>query len=822
MACRLRISATLVLLLFITGCRSHDSSKQTVAPQPNQAQPVANTTPPAAAPIDQTWQGRQLIYPEVEAKARELGPDLSRILQFTTNELKYDAYAGALRGPRGVLLAGAGSATDKSLLMRDLIRTATPNTILRFAYCSLPSNDAQQLVAQAIEERDSNAAKEAAAPSHASMGRAPASAHTRMVAQQVLTAWRKVVQDARHDANSLHAVLERAEIPTVADFDSQKQQLIAAATQHVWLQYRQGNDWVDLDPTLGEMGKHRCIPESTSEVLPETAYHHVGISVRVEEEINNTLKSRYLLQTFWRSAELSGSNITYTHAESIGLDSLVKSVPPAGYYQFTPLLSMDDEYVLGDSFLLPGAHATKGGVQRYSNAVAGGFGALGNALSGVANAENGSTASSTAPSGEVTALWLQFDLRAPDGTTKTIDWPIFDRIGYVARSYGEEDSTPLAAPDMQEGALDHLASLWNIATWSGETDVPQSLSPATGETSDLWAALDSVGTLHHGYYPIRSRLFDAITPDHKGRYVATSPSLSVMTIHAAADNSNAVTTSMDRVEEAPLFVGASGGPNSALWAAASVEAERFTVASPSLVSGEMNPRSALPDAASVLRAAEDRGISLRLLQPKDATHALELDASDEARTRIYFELSGGDSVIMPEKAVLAKGASGFGWWTLYAKSGDLNDEMESGSHQAAAEYGEEEEESAAEAEQPRRLANRMCKLIAYSAFAIASIAATKSGNPLDIADAINKGLGLTKKENDCKEKQKRPKGKTPKVKGAAPPPKPPKPPRRPPGPPPKARPPAPNPKMPPPLGKDRYGWGPRNPERWGTGPRRWS
>jgi hypothetical protein len=172
-------------------------------------------------------------------------------------------------------------------------------------------------------------------------------------------------------------------------------------------------------------------------------------------------------------------------------------------------------------------------------------------------------------------------------------------------------------------------------------------------------------------------------------------------------------------------------------------------------------------------------------------------------------------VLTPSRAVPLQGTSVLGWWTVDPTSGYVNDEMEWGGHQAGAENAEEEGEAAEEEEPARRFSNNVCRMIAYSAFALAALAGAKSGNPLDIVDAVNKGAGLVKKEDECKQKQKRPKGGKLKTPGSAPkPPKPPKPPRRPPGPPPKSRPPAPDRKIPPPQGKDRWGWGPKSPSRW--------
>src|SRR5439155_25276614 len=134
------------------------------------------------------------------------------------------------------------------------------------------------------------------------------------------------------------------------------------------------------------------------------------------------------------------------------------------------------------------------------------------------------------------------------------DFPIFDRIGYVARAYDEQDSATPAAADDLEGALSRLASVWNIAAWLGETTAPDLLTTGA-DAPDVRVGLDSLSTLHQGFYFTRQQLFAAVAPDSRTRHVAVIPSLSVMTVHAARADSDVLSIRINRLADKPVTVG---------------------------------------------------------------------------------------------------------------------------------------------------------------------------------------------------------------------------------------------------------------------------
>jgi hypothetical protein len=86
----------------------------------------------------------------LKAKVAGLGADPAKLFIFVGKSLSYEGYPGVLRGARGALLAGGGNAADKTLLLYDFLRVADPKAELRFAFCTLSDEQANQLSSKAL------------------------------------------------------------------------------------------------------------------------------------------------------------------------------------------------------------------------------------------------------------------------------------------------------------------------------------------------------------------------------------------------------------------------------------------------------------------------------------------------------------------------------------------------------------------------------------------------------------------------------------------------------------------------------------------------
>jgi hypothetical protein len=675
--------------------------------------------------------GRELIYPEVAAEAASLGRDVKRILSFVSNDISYEPYDGALRGSRGTLLAKAGDATDKALLLRDLVRLAEPTSDLRFALCTLPSQEARQMISATLsrlpappavpqeEDRISRSGRRKAANEKVADEQ-----HRRAVANHLSARWRSLADELQQESAVLETTLRQAGV-TVDSAPTPRTQLEKRAQRHVWLQYRQESSWIDLDPTIAGAvpGQRRCSVEHTVRALPENLYHHLSISVVLVKRQGARLSTRSLLQARWRTADLVGSTITYAHAEPLGLGELVPKSPPSSEgARYTPLLILDEELRLGKSFVLPRPASSDAPGEKGLGA---GIGQLGGGIGqmlggghvgqvpGRAASDQQLGNAQQAAGAEVTSLWLRFVVAPPSGPSETIERPIFDRVGYVARAAGDEARAPLAPIESARGDYAPLQTIWSIAMWTGEAKMPLSLYPAlvgrrkATSVTGLHSVLENLGMLHRSFYALRQVLFRTAGPLGGENLIVSSVNLSLLSWAVrprdAVVPGGALAFDLldNRVSYAPGP--GSGTPAWIRWGQASLQAERLLFLGPRALTGAgENPkdRKLLADVSSVFAQARQEQIKFLLLGPGDAPKIEKLTASDEARARLRSRLGEGLTVLVPERAVRMPDRSAIGWWLIDSKTGFLLDEMEDGRHQAGVESPlvtkETKEETAAE------------------------------------------------------------------------------------------------------------------------------
>jgi len=604
-----------------------------------------------------------------------IGTDPGKQLDYVTNSMSFEPYEGALRGPLGTIWAAAGNSTDKALLLAALRKASDPNENARFASCTISTAQAGQLVDSWLSSR----AIRPKLPPH------PAAVHldqTQLAqAKYALAAWRALVESTDTQAQALAAQLHSNGIGSQVDV---RGALIAATTTHVWLQVQQQGNWVDFDPTIGAAGKQLCAPAQTMVDLPEDWYHHIAINVRVESRSAGAFQSRYAMQTGWRTADLVGSTITFTFAELFGLSQVPPAAAPTGYKAYTPVLAIDHELGVGQPIVLPAAPL--GGSHSISGEAASGFGGLGNALNAIGGPATPTPAATASASQipDVTGVWLSFEIAGPNGYRKTVEEPIFDRIGFAQRAIGHTNDAPLGSLVVDRGEYAALARFWSVTPWVGERYAPLVGADNSTEPYGIAGAFQLLGITGRAYYALRQNIADESKSAGALKVVTTGPSIGVLT---STDSGAAFNRIYDNATVTNVGGSAGSVPSGVLWGVASLEAERSVMLAPAQLAAGHADFSNISgqDVTTVFRLAQSSGASISALGPSDTSKLPAVDASPEARLRLLGELFSGNSVLAPDRAVSIGGVPAYGWWVVAPQTGVIQDEMANGAHDAATE-----------------------------------------------------------------------------------------------------------------------------------------
>jgi len=258
--------------------------------------------------------------------AAALGNDPTRIFNYVRDEIAFEAYRGALRGPCGTLLAMAGNAVDRAALLASLLTSAGQR--VRFVHGTLPEAAAEQLVASIWAERPWLA-----------------SGAADLAPTDVKAARERLLTGIQRDATLLRDTLKRAGHPGGGEATVTQQSLVKAAQDHYWLEWSQaGETWTAMDPSFATAapGQVFAKPVETLDTLPDAIFHRVEVRVRVEEYTGNTPSSRDLLNYAAKAADLSGIDVFIAHESQQGSEA----------NHVRPFLSVRQQRITGTWFSL--------------------------------------------------------------------------------------------------------------------------------------------------------------------------------------------------------------------------------------------------------------------------------------------------------------------------------------------------------------------------------------------------------------------------------------------------------------------------------------
>jgi transglutaminase-like putative cysteine protease len=350
---------------------------------------------------------------DVRARLAKIGQDPRAIAAFVQNETRYEAYSGALRGPRGTLLARAGNAIDRALLLSTMLRTVGFKT--RFAQGTLSSSQAAQLVRTGF--------------------------HPSSDASQIDPELRQIVDRAKSHFIYLGSALHDAGFTAPQGDAGAWDRAIREAQQHCWVQLQSGDGWIDVDPSPGTPYGQRLTTETSySDELNPALFETLDIQVQVESISNGTRLTKTVLQHTAQTMDLVGVPIGIFH-ERKGATA-------------TTALVIGDEIIKGQSFA---STATIGVDGIGKVAVVNPFDTVN---------DNGAD--------RLAAVWIYLHVTGP-AAERQASYTVVDTEGAAARRSGAPPKS-LSASDVTavQTALDSFVGL-SVATGDVPAELPVSL-----------------------------------------------------------------------------------------------------------------------------------------------------------------------------------------------------------------------------------------------------------------------------------------------------------------------------------------------------------
>lgn len=573
-----------------------------------------------------------------------VGRDPQAILTYVRQNLGVDAYAGALRGPAGTLLAGAGNSVDLMLLMRAAIHAVDPNASVRFMHAPMSASTPTRRVSE------------------------PATSPEELAQLAGVS-----VDEVREDTVDASALASMQALDTQIKEESQwlerqmtgitQIQSPSKSSEHWWLRAQLGSTWVDLDPVLDPLDPVRA-QGVEEQMVPEALYHRVAIRLILERAADNSITEELLYGREWRTADIGGEIITIALApEGIAPEELLRKLPEAKRFQAEILAP--DGVAWSRVFDLEGTvyHAEGSQFVKLSEAGASETGR------DVERILGGGGTRGTPKTRALTGLRLEVDVAAPGEPSRTHRRWIIDRLNREALARGQV----IVPPEWVDLTAVRLALLTSYR-----------LMPVTGPVGDAMIAQDfTTLTLDPHIRDAARKFFDenrAVVPDKLDAAAAIHRLRLAHVVHIAQTFSRrgdvgavvfarpgmllyreSLLPSQGGVAfEAAIDVAAPGVAPSATASAA-----RYGTA---LSYGEGLALDASPagtTAAGKLATARQAGTRFRVIRNSGDAWTLRWPVS--ARARLVEQVAEGLVALAPD--VESRDAAAVGWWRIDPRDG---------------------------------------------------------------------------------------------------------------------------------------------------------
>jgi hypothetical protein len=722
---------------------------------------LAGPKPKTPLTPDQVADRLDKLFPMLEKAERQIprdtfdlqvvidrvGKDPQKLFEWVRDHTYFVPYRGLLRGDKGVLMDRLGNSLDRSMLLYAMLRSI--GQPVRLARGTLTEAQAQDVLKKvqpfpSVEERtgsaSSSAATDAFVKQYADQNEVDAAKIRRALDQ--LTAQQKRVKELVQKRVEAQAAMIGAAVgrPPAGAAAAERADQVRAVTDHWWVQWQNGGRWVELDPTLPDAQPGKTLTAAQTTTAP-ASFNDLG------DDLLHTVQIKVVIEV-WKHGHVSEVPVLTQVLVPAGLigESIVLQQVPVGWPQDLNLLQEKDplerlkQTVLAQTEWLPVLSVGSQNVSRYSfndygdltdslmpgyvqNVMAGrvlahkeeeGVGGLGKSIGGLLSGPRGQQQlPDQKPAAEpertqVTAEWINYEVRIPGKPVRTIRREMFDLVGPAARSakkvplpqmtdaqrlerglklLGETEILPLVSYLPSEFVL-HLAvkdalanreALLGLFRIADSSDLKASVGLASKFTQFPVQLLRLAALARKKW----SRFSDDVYLDRpnilsyysrfglnaKGQ-VLVREGYDIVANEVAVRSTRGTDAFFVRLEQGLL----------------DTNAEAILAAARCGSLGKEPICRQIENTSELFNVSRKRGTDWLLLENVRDPAWEHMELPTDVRTRVEQDLAAGYTVLVPKQMVRIESDSFVGWWRLNARSGDILGIGEAGGGQTATEY----------------------------------------------------------------------------------------------------------------------------------------
>lgn len=666
-----------VLLVFLASCSGKGKEENVDASGATQAETAGGTadasasTKPVAEPMGVTEE-RQKQMPRDRFDFLAVvndSRDAEKIVSWVRENTRHVPYEGLLRGPLGVLMDRSGNSLDRSLLLARFLEIA--------------GHEARVVGAGFTPKSPvSGGAAAASVPGQSEHAR------TQLERRKQADATATMIVDRIGQLNLATPHADRT---------------------HYWVQYKDGDRWVDADPTLATTGQtHQGMSGQPVAVNAESLKHSVTMSLIVERwEAGKLAESLLAVVPFEPVAlPMAAATVSFVPVDVSRRTATLKSFASGAELSETLLDENAWAVVLGDetghgrigrmfddagivsdtpSFSAAGRVGAAGGQA---------FGAMTGDLSGYDVAED---EVETAPT-VLTALIAEYEIGSPGKPSRQLRRFIFDSLGPEARN---ASGKPLPRPkwtDQQkiERGADLVALNDTLVAYAGlpfETYVyryAQRVIDAKDAILAVAGGAKDEATRRRMAYALGFRTLEYYAAE---RDATLDPGLAIVEPQIYRRILRYMPTANAKVLDVGIFADLAWNrlaPAAGSTSAKAVIAQGIldTLQEREIVMAD-GPSQPGDNTAALFAEAATQGIEI--IAVRDSGDQRLAGFPGPARARMLGDIAGGQIVVTPAQPVKVAGRDRLGWWRVDPGSGQTVGAMDTGLLQDETEYSITEE-----------------------------------------------------------------------------------------------------------------------------------